>query len=258
MKYDVSVITPGIRPDNWERMYHSIEESTTRSWELITCGPKAPPQSLFEKRNFKFVNDWGSPTRCACIAMSLAEGEFMTWGSDDGYFLPGGIDHAFQYVDDRPTHVVCCKYYEGTNPRDNDVHRSNEYYSPGWLQALCVNQGMSTQGKYLFNLVIMPLRLYESLGGCDTDYETWCISEGDLAMRAYLTGVTATLAPDPIYQCSWDPNPHGEHGPVHRAHTQRDDPLLKARFAQGESPDVIIPLDKWKSSPSIWTERFAS
>ena len=85
MKYDVSICLPAHRTQLWQRLYETAAEAVgPYSWEMVLVGPNNPPPFFDDKKNFKFLKDFGSPSRCAQIATVLAEGEFMMWGSDDG------------------------------------------------------------------------------------------------------------------------------------------------------------------------------
>ena len=91
-KYNISICLPAFRTHLWERLYESAKEACgAYTWEMIMVGPNEPPAALAKETNFKFYKDYGSPARCAQISTVLAEGEFMMFASDDGYFLKDSI-----------------------------------------------------------------------------------------------------------------------------------------------------------------------
>ena len=78
MKPEISVVMSTIRTYNWDVVYKSLEESCTkRSFELIIVSPYPLTPFLQEKRNVKYVKDFGSPVRANCIGALLCEGRFL-------------------------------------------------------------------------------------------------------------------------------------------------------------------------------------
>ena len=79
MNYKLSICLPAHRTHLWENFYQSAISAVGDefSWELIFVGPNDPPVQFSSRKNFKFLKDYGTPTRCAQIATSVAEGELM-------------------------------------------------------------------------------------------------------------------------------------------------------------------------------------
>jgi len=57
-KFELSVLVPGIRTENWETLYNSIGRSTKKSWEIIFVGPNEPHSQLLKKSNIKYYKDF--------------------------------------------------------------------------------------------------------------------------------------------------------------------------------------------------------
>ena len=124
MKPYLSIILPSIRPHRLVSLYHSITASTSRSFELIICGPYPLPDELRDIKNIKYVKDYGSPVRASNIAASLCEGEVCTWIADDCLLFENALERCieeFESMGDETTNVLVSKYYEG---QDNSVDRS--------------------------------------------------------------------------------------------------------------------------------------
>ena len=100
MSCKLSIILPGIRTHNWKSFYNSILDSFSQSFELIIISPYDLPEDLQEYDNIKIIKDYGSPSRCQQIGLEHCEGEFVTWGADDGEFLSGALDGALKYWND--------------------------------------------------------------------------------------------------------------------------------------------------------------
>ena len=90
---DLSIIMPGIRPQNWDAVYNSILNSTKRTFELIIVSPFSLTPYLASQGNVKYVKDFGNPTRASCIGATLAEGKYIDPSmADDALFLENAID----------------------------------------------------------------------------------------------------------------------------------------------------------------------
>ena len=84
----LSVILPGIRKGNWPAFYKSVQNSFNDTFEIVIVTPHEElPEELQEHDNIKHVIDKGSPARCQQLGLVHSEGEFITWGADDGLFL---------------------------------------------------------------------------------------------------------------------------------------------------------------------------
>ena len=56
---DLSIILPGIRVQNWKKLYDSIFPSIGKySFELIIVGPHRPEEDLLNKSNVFWVEDY--------------------------------------------------------------------------------------------------------------------------------------------------------------------------------------------------------
>ena len=63
--YKLSICLPAHRTHLWEEYYQSAKDSVGDefSWEMILVGPNDPPETFTDRRNFKFLKDYGTPTR---------------------------------------------------------------------------------------------------------------------------------------------------------------------------------------------------
>src|SRR5579859_7036292 len=112
-KPTLSVILPGIRPQNWQIVYDGIEKAVgDYTWELVAIGPK-PADLNLRSGKYIFLEDYGSPCHCQQRALLNCSGEYITWSADDGEFLPGSLNHEFS------ADAILCKYVEG-RPDLND------------------------------------------------------------------------------------------------------------------------------------------
>lgn len=258
-KPEISIILPAIRKERWENLYHSIEQSTSRSFELIICSPFSLPDSLQEKKNVKYVKDWGSPVRASNIAAMLCEGKYVTWAADDAVFfkdsLEKNIDLLISMGDDEKN-VVLCKYNEGDNPDHVHIHMNPQYYqlnNSSYYSPYLKNEW------YIFNVGIMHRTFFEFLGGWDSNYEGTAMSHNDFAVRAQFFGAKTTLSEIPLFKCDHMPGSSGDHAPIFDCQHGHDEPLYLNTY---RNPNWVLNnhrlniLNDWKKAPMIWTRRF--
>jgi len=252
-KYNVSICMPAHRTQLWQRLYETAEKSVgSYTWEMILVGPNDPPPFFADKSNFKFVKDRGTPTRCAQIATMLAEGEYLMWGSDDGFFIENAIADC---LDLRKTisnkDVVCVRYSEGEN--HSGELPPDEYWN-AWTHP---DQRLAGIPK---DSVCAPVGMYHTLffrwlGGWDCRFEHLNMCCHDLAFRAQKAGGKVHLSPGLVLNCDWNPG-RGDHIPVQEAYHANDAPLFTVLYAAADPTRIQIPYFNWTESPAVWARRF--
>lgn len=249
--YDLSILIPGIRTQNWERLIKSFDESIPGlSWEAIFIGPYELPLLLQTRKNIKYIKDWGSPNRCQQIGLQLVEGDYLTWIADDGVMLPGTVEKAIELV--TPTNMIAAKYYEGEG--SDHIMEDPNYYKMGYHGAF---NGLPQYKDYIIaNTGILKTATVIEHGGWDAEnFEATAIAHMDFAIRLQNAGIKIQLYDKPMYRCSHMPGISGDHGPIFYAQTQNDEPKL-TNIHNREAKRVVW-LDNWKSAPPIWTRRFS-
>src|SRR6188768_1590639 len=110
----LSVIVPGIRPQNWQKLYDSVASSLeSNDFEVIFVGPNGWPADSDMPHAF-FIQDYGSSARAMNIGLCASHGQFVTWAADDGVFLPGMLKKVVDLVDrSNEKHIITGKYLEG-------------------------------------------------------------------------------------------------------------------------------------------------
>jgi len=245
----LSVILPGIRIKNWPRFCQSVRESFSGTYEIVIVSPYELPPELEGIDNIIHVVDKGSPARCQQIALTHCSGEFVTWGADDGVFLKGKLDRAIEFWEKNAAcdkDIVTCKYTEGAN------------YSPDMLQDFYykINHASGLRSKYIpddywvLNVGILKTEYALKLGGWDSQFQVTTISHMDFAVRTQRDGSNYFMLEEPIFVCTHMPGPVGDHGPVHYAHTEDDEPLFRRIYSEQNSLERInIDVDNWRESP---------
>lgn len=280
MKYQLSCLVPGIRPQNWLRLYNSIKEAFAYSFEVIFVGPFPLPEELIGKENITYIPEWGSPIRAQQIALLAAQGVFTTWAADDGFFLPGALTVAFnkffngsfesdehlkrdlaKIFDFENTGIafnykklVMGKYQEG--PRLNDGMEKDWYYILSNHDSMKI-PGVRA-GFYMLNVGLVPTILLREVGGWDArNFEVCPMAYNDMALRLQNYGVEFIIQDEMMFSCSHLPGHMGDHGPIHDAQVYHDEPLFGDIYRDPQSATrIFIELDNWKLAPERWQRRF--
>ena len=242
MSLKLSVVVPTIRLENWPRLYNSIEKSCTKyDFELLLIGPKYS-NSLEEKKNVRFVQDYGSPNRAQQIGLILSTGDFVTMFADDCQFKPGMIDKCLDKLCESENHnnVVVTKYTEGAEELQNDdYYRLNLAYpySPNikdeWV---------------IFNSAFYWTDYLTSLGGFDTRLNVTCLAHADVGVRSQRAGVKVDFIKESICHCD---HGHGDHQIIEITQVYEDAPLYK-HIHDTEPNRCLINIHNWKTSPQVW------
>lgn len=248
----LSVITPGIRPGNWRKLYNSIKESFTREFEAIFIGPYPLPKNMEGIENVKWIEDWGSPTRAQQRGLLEAKGEYITHAADDGYFLPGALDIAIKSLEGNNNSIVVAKYNEGA---ENKVMDDIKYYY--------ISTHESSRCKYIpenclmLMVPIIPREILLEVGGWDCIFESLPMAFNDLSIRFYNKKVNFIFQEQMAFKCGHMPGREGDHAPIHDSQTFFDTPMFKMIYSRPESLQRInIDINNWEKSPSRWVRRF--
>lgn len=252
----LSVLLSGIRPNNWQKLYDSIETSFSGDWEFIIVSPYESSHiraALKETKNVRFIQDYGSPMRCYQKALVNSIGEYITWCSDDGIFLPKALDIAVESLDKNPNSVVVGKYNEG---KPNPVMDNIEYYYPKKHDA--TNVEFVPEGCLMLMEGIVPRETMFEVGGWNAEkFEVCPMGFIDLSIRLHNKGVKFIFQEEMLFTCSHMPGMEGDHGAVHLAQTLHDVPLFKLMYSNPKSKNIVnIPLDNWEKAPERWKRRF--
>jgi hypothetical protein len=256
MPYKLTVLCPGIRTANWERLYNSIGDAFKGTWEIIFIGPYELPDALknVKKKNVKLITDWGSPIRCQQRGLTEAQGDYVTWAADDGVFLPESLDVAFKKVEGKDYKtVVMGKYTEGsgnTTPMLGDFYyylNNHDSCKLPYMPEKCL----------MLNVGIVSRQLLVELGGWDCQFEVCPMAYNDLAVRLNRYGAEILIQDELMFKCSHTPGHEGDHGPIHDGQIWHDHPVFTLIYAdKHKSQRTAIDIDNWKNAPEKWERRF--
>jgi hypothetical protein len=254
-KPEISILLPAIRVNEWVRVYDSLSQATKRNFELIIVGPFALPENLQKVTNIKYCKDFGCPTRASSIASLMAEGELISWFTDDGTYNAGSLDlviDELREMGEDEKNIVTSKYGEGNH--NNPAHASDEYWTLNYHPA--ISSPFAPDHWITFNTAIMYRSYYEKLGGVDCEFEHVAIADADLAYRAYQDGANVKMVNVKTYHCA-----HGQpdHQPIAECHVMNDEPLIHSKYREPNWRDnvkISIDINNWKKASSVWERRF--
>lgn len=251
MNYNLSVLMPAIRPEKWVNLYRSVINSTKRKFELILVSPYKLPKELENRPNIKYVKDFGSPNRCFNIALTLAEGEYCTWGADDGLYQPGVLDKAIDIL-------------ESTSDEKTIVSMATIEAARHYSEEFCfINKHNEISSPYipdhyrLLALGMMKTKYFKKLGGVNCMFETHAIGHIDLSIRSQNDGAKFIFLKDIVMRLTHMPGTSGDHAPMHYAQIDHDEVLYRKLYRDSTyKPVNHLDIWDWKKSPTIWNRRF--
>ena len=204
----------------------------------------------------KHIQSWRSPNACQQQGLMLATGEYITFASDDGVFLPGALDKAINALDfataeDGGEFVIVGKYLEGDTPNPDMGH--DDYYKFRYHKAYRL-KGVP-QNDLIFNCGVIRNSFIRQLGGWDSElFECTTCAHADLGIRAKKAGARMILMPDVMFQCSHQPGNSGDHRPVNQA-MKRDIKNFQKIYKK-PNDRINIEFNNWQNTPEVWEERF--
>lgn len=254
--YQLSIILPGIRREFWSRMYDEIGNACKNyTWELIIVGPYALPQELQEKKNVKYIKDFGTPTRAFHLGTLISEGEFITWLSDDAFVYESSIDWAMDLLmsKDRDRDIICMRYSEGVN---HSGQVPPEGYWTAHFHADLRVPGVASHWK-IAPVMMLNSEYYRYMGGLDHGFEHLNMNVHDLAFRAQRNGSQIYLSPTLIMRCDFEPERTIENSPVIAAYHENDSRVFREMYdvPNPNCRPIRIDPENWKTSQVVWHRR---
>jgi hypothetical protein len=272
--YKLSVIMPAIRSEKWKGMYDSISESFSGDWELIIITEVPLPAELKDKKNIQVVPSARSPMQKQQQGLSYTRGEFVTVVSDDSLWLPGTLNKTFEFIDsikdfDYLTFIIL-KYLEGKEfefpkwyldqvPDDMkfrtnwDFMKSDKYY---WSDTHKSSEmpGIPIHSPIL-SCAMFKRKLLLEVGGWDAQFQSQAMGNVDLSARLMYYGCDYYIQDLIVSTCGYMKQDTGDHGPIHYAQIEDDEPLLYGMYSRPRHDRIKIPLDNWKNTPEVWKRK---
>lgn len=254
-KYDVSMVLASIRTERLTEFYASLLASIQPyTTELIVVSPYNLPDELNGLSNVKLIKDYGCPSRCVQIGALLAEGQFVTWNSDDAILFPYALGKCVDLLRSKTKKdVINIRYSEG-------VGRSGQEPPDNyWVSSTHPDQRLPNINPAWFNAGVgmYYTDYFYEMGGLDCRFEHANMNAHDLANRVQIDGGHIYMSPSLVMACDQEPGNSGSHKPVEEAGWENDRPLFAELWSNGPR-DIRISYDSWKAAETVWSRRFKS
>lgn len=253
----LSLIIPSISPQRWYHLVNDMKMACqTYDFEVIFVGPKPLPEELLDHTNVKYIKDLGCPARCLQMGTVFAEGEYVSWASDDCWVEINAIDAAIDLFDKtlNDNDGMTMMYSEGEN--HTGTQHEDPLYWVAHTHADLRLPGVRSDWK------IAPVGMYKRAtfykhGGLDCAFETVNFNTHDLAFSIQNAGGKLINSPGRVFQYNWHPDSlRPAYRPVFMAFIQ-DQARMRALYS---NPNYInernVALDNWRNQPALWPKRY--
>lgn len=250
MKYDLTVVLPSIRKERLPEFWNSLIWAVGPKYkcQLIIVSPYNLPEQLLGIPNISILQDFGSPARCVQMGSLLAEGEFITWNSDDAILRADSLSLCIDLLKTKTKKDgIIVRYSEGINRSGQEPpsdYWRGKHHGDQQFDSIDENWNIAPVGLYYTE------RWYE-LGGVDCRFEHINLNSHDFAYRNQRDGGKYYQSPTIVMDCGQMPGFTGDHQSIEEAYLYNDRDLFRELYNNGGNP-IKINLDNWKDSPSVW------
>lgn len=279
MNIELSVIMPAKRVERWAGMYESIKKSFSGNFELIIVSSNQLPDALKDAPEIKWIYSERAPMQKQQIGLCHAEGKYITVVSDDSVFLPGTLDKSIELarsvINDELNcykRIIVLKYLEGKEiefpkwyldqvPDDmkfktnHDFMRADKYYYSD--THISSAMGGIPHHSPILSCALYSRKLLLEIGGWDCRFQSQAMGNVDLSARVMKHGCDFLIQDLVVSSCGYMEEATGDHGPIHYAQLEDDQPLLDRMYKnpQDTATRTVIDLENWKKSPERWWRR---
>lgn len=255
MKYDLSILIPSIRTNNWASLIVSLHEACKKyTCELVFIGPFEDFNSCAGCSNIypRHIEEFGCVSRAVQRGMleTLSDLVFLT--VDDCVFAEDSIDKCIEQYREEcgEVDVLNMRYSEGGDIWPAEKYRVGAH---GSFQLPGIDQNWNLAGQF-----IMKRSTFIGFGGIDCRYEYSNEGVNDLIFRMQRFG--SKVINSHVHCCiaTHYPGETKDHGPIHRAQISHDYPTFVNyyRSNNGNGP-IFIDYDNWQQQPDVWERRFS-
>lgn len=254
-KPKLSIVIPGIREENWERLYKEISESVKPYlFELIIVGPNFPKSEfLHSKLNFRYLRDFGSPSRCFQLGVYIADGEYICFIPDDCIIFPNILNLSLNYIGSKPkNHGMILLYSEGTG-YSGIQHKWVEYWTASThddLKALKINPLWKIAPCFLYNK-----EYFMEIGGLDCSFEhVNCNAHSVAFVTQGRNNGELHFSPGRVFASDWE-QPSSDN-PTYKAYVENDAPKFKEMWSDAEMiKKYKVDFNNWMKTDSFWKRK---
>jgi hypothetical protein len=179
----ISIFLTSIRPQNWDKVYTSISEATTRPFEVVVTSPNDQVPTMPD--NFRVVYTKVKPAQALEAACRSCRGELIVESRDDLTYDPGALDAMAEIVSNNEHTIASARYFVG----NRDEHVFHELGAVGYTGGLMPMCGM------------MRAEDWAGAGGSDPCFCSFCGAD-DLIMRLLVSGWKTVLVKQRVLEVS--------------------------------------------------------
>lgn len=252
--YDLSIIVPGIRKQNWIQLYEETAKACRKfSFEFILVGPYPPPEELLQKHNLKYIKDFGTPTRSFQMGTLVSEGRFLTWLSDDAWVVENSLDECVELLlaMNPEKDLIAIRYSEGKG--HSGKCPPDEYWSTNYHADFRSLPGID-KNYVICGVLMVGSRYYKKLGGVDPGYVHLNMNVHDFCIRAQRNGSNIRLSPSLVMNCDWEPERTAENSPLIKAFVENDLPVFRKMYAENTYRAIHINPEGWRDTSAVWSK----
>lgn len=256
---DISIVFPAARPQNWLRIYDELTRACGKyKFEMICVGPFFPPKELESQSNFRYIRDFGSPSRCFMMGSVIAQGKYLVFFSDDCQVEPDVLGECIDLLETKSyKDGMTVLYSEGTG------FTGNQHLTPDYWRAKhhgnMTNLSLVKDDWKIAPHFIYNLNYFRSLGGLNCMFEHINMNTHDFAFRVQRQGGIIHMSPRRVIKLDWAPwPPPGQPKiPMQAAFEENDNPLFTKIYGEGTlEPPLVLDYDNWRKSPALWERRW--
>ncbi len=203
----VSVVLPTYNGARWlTQSITSVIEQTMTDWELIIvndCSTDDTAQiaATFAQRDprITLINNSENKKLPASlnVGFNAARGKYLTWTSDDNFFLPDALAKMTEYLDKHPDADMVSMDMDYIDENDKFIYRHSDKYCGNRVPQYLLF-GCNIGGAFMYRAAIAQrIGQYDTNTFCAEDYDYWC--------RIALAG-NIEYANDNIYRYRTNPN----------------------------------------------------
>ena len=248
----ISIVVPSIR-ESINRFISSIDASLKEEYELIVVGPdNKVTVNTHLMKSFKFIKDFGSPSRCLQIGISECSSDIFTWGTDDGVYYEDKLKECVELLRTKEENCGITVKYTEEGPYSWFNGSLDDYY-------ISKNHPANVQPGIDPNWQFAPLGMYYTkylvkLGGFDCRFNHINMNTHDFAYRLQKDGGKLFFSNGTVIHCDSD-STKSDHRVLDHCYLDNDLPLFMQIY-RDNSRGIYIDFDNWKNEPEAW-RRFA-
>jgi hypothetical protein len=252
----LTVILPSIRPETWPTIMQQIRQSChPHNFEVIAIGPNHPLVGTLQRDlAFRYIQDFGSPSRSVQIASTLANGKYVAWIPDDCIVEPYVFGKCIDLMETKTEKDGMTLLYSEGIGFAGEQHNDPSYWVARTHAGLRFPQ-VKVEWK-IAPCFMHNLNYFRKLGGLDCRFEHVNMNAHDFAFRLQRDGGVIYSSPERVMRLNWIPWGQTNKSPIQIAYEENDEPLFRQIFSSDEERPIVIDYDNWRLAEPFWKRKY--